>query len=169
LVGHYTTADFHPGNDGSGDLEITDPPVIEQKAGSVPATITVLEVKVPDTGNVTFAGPTGTLWLDRPSIFTGKVANFGAQERIDLPGIPFGRLATRRTAATLAASCQSRMERTSRRLPEWLRDIEIDRCPGQRLMYLRNRPHSPRLSGKIGLYRRLACGPRASCRLPALR
>jgi hypothetical protein len=86
LVGHYTTADFHPGNDGSGDLEITDPPVIEQKAGSVPATITVLEVKVPDAGNVTFAGPTGTLWLDRPSIFTGKVANFGAQERIDLPG-----------------------------------------------------------------------------------
>ena len=26
----------------------------------------------------------------QPSIFTGKVANFGAQESIDLPGIPFG-------------------------------------------------------------------------------
>ena len=37
-----------------------------------------------------FAGPTGTLWLDRPSTFTGKVADFGAQESIDLPGIPFG-------------------------------------------------------------------------------
>jgi hypothetical protein len=43
LVGHYTTADFHPGNDGSGDLEITDPPVIEQKAGSAPATITACD------------------------------------------------------------------------------------------------------------------------------
>ena len=34
--------------------------------------------------------PTGTLWLDRPSTFTGKVADFGAQESIDLSGIPFG-------------------------------------------------------------------------------
>jgi hypothetical protein len=34
--------------------------------------------------------PTGTLWLDRPSTFTGKVADFGAQDGIDLPGIPFG-------------------------------------------------------------------------------
>ena len=39
---------------------------------------------------VTFAGPTGTLWLDRPSTFTGKVTDFGAQESIDLPGIRFG-------------------------------------------------------------------------------
>jgi hypothetical protein len=39
---------------------------------------------------VTFAGPTGTLCLDRPFTFTGKVADFGAQESIDLPGIPFG-------------------------------------------------------------------------------
>jgi hypothetical protein len=45
---------------------------------------------VPDSGEVTFAGPTGTLWLDRPSTFTGKVADFGAQESIDLPGIRFG-------------------------------------------------------------------------------
>jgi hypothetical protein len=74
-------------------LEITDPLVVEQKSGNAPATIadgTVLEVKVPDSGEVTFAGPTGTLWLDRPSTFTGKVADFGAQESIDLPGIPFG-------------------------------------------------------------------------------
>jgi hypothetical protein len=34
--------------------------------------------------------PTGTLWLDHPSTFTGKVADFGAQESIDLPGIRFG-------------------------------------------------------------------------------
>jgi hypothetical protein len=93
MVGHYTTANFHPGNDSSGHLEITDPPVVEQKPGNAPATIaagTVLEVKVSDSGEVTFAGPTGTLWLDRPSTFTGKVADFGAQESIDLPGIPFG-------------------------------------------------------------------------------
>jgi hypothetical protein len=39
---------------------------------------------------VTFAGPTGTLCLDRPFTFTGKVADFGAQDGIDLPSIPFG-------------------------------------------------------------------------------
>jgi hypothetical protein len=88
-----TTANFHPGNDGSGHLEITDPPVVEQKSGNAPATIaadTVLEVKVPDSGELTFAGPTGTLWLDMAWTFTGKVADFGTQESIDLPGIGFG-------------------------------------------------------------------------------
>ena len=50
----------------------------------------MLEVKVSDSGQVTFAGPTGTLWLDKPSTFTGKVADFGAQESVDLPGIGFG-------------------------------------------------------------------------------
>lgn len=92
LVGRYTTANFHPGNDGSGHLEITDPPVVMQKAGNAPATIadgTVLEINVLDAGKVTFAGPSGTLWLDRPSVFTGKVADFGAQESIDLPFMPF--------------------------------------------------------------------------------
>ena len=37
-------------NNGGGHLEITDPPVVEQKSGNAPATIaadTVLEVKVP--------------------------------------------------------------------------------------------------------------------------
>jgi hypothetical protein len=93
MVGHYTTADFTPGNEGSGHLEITDPPVVEQKPGNAPATIaagTALEVKVSDSGEVPFAGPTGTLWLDRPSTFTGKVADFGAQESIDLSSVPFG-------------------------------------------------------------------------------
>jgi hypothetical protein len=32
MVGHYTTADFTRGNDGSGHLDITDPPVVEQKS-----------------------------------------------------------------------------------------------------------------------------------------
>jgi autotransporter passenger strand-loop-strand repeat protein len=97
MVGHYTTANLHPSNDGSGHLQITDPPVVEQKPGNAAATIaadTMLEVKVSDSGEVTFAGPTGTLWLDHPSTFTGKVADFGAQEGIDLPGILFGRHTT---------------------------------------------------------------------------
>lgn len=38
---------------------------------------------------MSFEGPTGTLWINRPSIFTGKVANFGAQESIGLPFMPF--------------------------------------------------------------------------------
>jgi hypothetical protein len=37
MVGHYTTADFHPSNDGTGHLEITDPPVVQQKTGNAPA------------------------------------------------------------------------------------------------------------------------------------
>jgi hypothetical protein len=67
-----------------------DPHIVEQKgnAPAVVATDTVLEVKAPDSGQVTFAGPTGTLWLGRPSTFIGKVADFGAQESIDLPSIP---------------------------------------------------------------------------------
>jgi hypothetical protein len=80
------------GHDASGRVEITDPPVIEQPRGNAPATITAgteLEVTVPDSGRVTFAGPTGTLALDQPSTFTGRVADFGAQEAIDLPGIGF--------------------------------------------------------------------------------
>jgi hypothetical protein len=91
MVGDYTTADFNPGNDGT-HLIIFDPLVVEQK-GNAPATIvsgTVLEVRAADSGKVTFAGPTGTLWLDHPGTFTGKVADFGAQDGIDLPGIAFG-------------------------------------------------------------------------------
>ena len=91
--GAYTINNFHLSDDGHGGTLIKDPPVVEQRAGNAPATIadgTGLEVKVSDSGTVTFAGPTGTLWLDRPSTFTGKVADFGAQESIDLAGIPFG-------------------------------------------------------------------------------
>src|SRR5262249_17254176 len=92
MVGQYTTADFHPGSDSSGHLQITDPPVVEQQRGNAPATIaadTVLEVKVPDAGKVTFEAPTGMLWLDHPGTFTGVVAGFEGQDVIDLPSIAF--------------------------------------------------------------------------------
>lgn len=92
MVGHYTTADFHTSS-FLGALTVTDPEVVEQKSGNASATIasgTVLEVNVPNSGKVTFAGPNGTLWLDKPSTFTGKLADFTAQDSIDLPNIPFG-------------------------------------------------------------------------------
>ena len=50
----------------------------------------MLEVNTPDTGAVTFAGSSGTLWLDQPSTFKGTVSGFGGQDGIDLPGIAFG-------------------------------------------------------------------------------
>ena len=91
--GTYTINNFDLSDDGHGGTLIKDPPVVEQKAGNAPATVaagSVPEVRLSDSGTVTFAGPTGTLWLDRPSTFTSKVAGFGAQESIDLPTIPFG-------------------------------------------------------------------------------
>jgi hypothetical protein len=92
MVGQYTTADFHPGSDSGGHLQITDPSVVEQQRGNAPAMIaadTVLEVKVPDAGKVTFEAPTGMLWLDHPGTFTGMVAGFEGQDVIDLPSIAF--------------------------------------------------------------------------------
>ena len=62
-------------------------------ARSTPASIasgTVLEINTPDSGTVTFAGSTGTLWLDQRSTFTGTVSGFSGQDVIDLPGIAFG-------------------------------------------------------------------------------
>jgi hypothetical protein len=64
-----------------------------QQPGNAPASIasgTVLEINTPDSGTVTFAGSTGTLWLDQRSTFTGTVSGFSGQDVIDLPGIAFG-------------------------------------------------------------------------------
>ena len=93
LSGTYTLANFKVASDGNGGTLLTDPTVISQAPGNASATIgnnTVLEVNTPDKGNVTFSGTTGTLWLDQPATFTGKVSGFGAQNAIDLPGIAFG-------------------------------------------------------------------------------
>ena len=93
LDGTYTVANFDIGNDGKGGTLLTDPPVIEQQPGNAPASIasgTVLETNTPDNGGVTFAGSTGTLWLDQPSTFTGTVAGLKGQDVIDLPAFAFG-------------------------------------------------------------------------------
>ena len=109
FLGNYTQASFVADTDGISGTLITDPSVIEQQPGNAAATIaddTVLEVNTPDSGMVTFAGSTGTLWLDQPETFAGSVVGFGAQDRIDLAQIGFGaqtRLAFRRTATRPAA------------------------------------------------------------------
>ena len=122
MVGHYTTADFPPGNDGSGHLEITDPPVVEQKSGNAPATIadgTVLEVKVPirakspSQGQPARCGST----TPRPSPARWRTS---ARKRASIcrasPSASTRRSGTRRTAATPAVPCPSRREPTSRSL-----------------------------------------------------
>jgi hypothetical protein len=67
---HLHVASFTAVNDGTGGLKITDPPVIEQQPGNAAATTasdTVPEVRVPDSGKVTLASSTDTLWLDEPA------------------------------------------------------------------------------------------------------
>ena len=95
--GHGGTALTDPpatlGTNGHGGTKLTDSPVVEQQPGNAAATIaddTVLEINAADSGNVTFVGATGTLSLDQPTTFTGTVAGFGAQDRIDLSSIGFG-------------------------------------------------------------------------------
>ena len=92
MVGTYTLANFKVASDGSGGTLLTDPTVVTKNPGNAPATIdndTVLEIKTPDAGNVTFTGTTGELWLNHPSTFTGKVSGLGAQNTIDLTRMAF--------------------------------------------------------------------------------
>ena len=93
LTGTYTLANFDVASDGNGGTLLTDPKVVRQRPFSAAASIAsgeVLEINTPDRGRVTFAGSTGTLWLDQPSTFTGTVSGFKGQDVIDLPGIEFG-------------------------------------------------------------------------------
>ncbi|HEX3945322.1 MAG TPA: Ig-like domain-containing protein, partial [Rhizomicrobium sp.] len=93
LEGSYTLANFRVASDGDGGTLLTDPTVVNQRRGNASETIgnnTVLEVDTPDRGNITFSKTTGTLSLDQPATFTGKVSGFNSQNTIDLPGIAFG-------------------------------------------------------------------------------
>jgi hypothetical protein len=93
LEGSYTLANFRVASDGNGGTLLTDPTVVSQRRGNAPETIgnnTVLDVDTPDKGNVTFSATTGTLALDQPATFTGKVSGFNSQNTIDLPGMAFG-------------------------------------------------------------------------------
>ena len=97
LQGSYTLANFRLASDSNGGTLVTDPTVVTQQLGNKAATIgnnTVLEVNTRDNGNVTFTGTSGTLWLDQPSIFTGKVSGLAAQNGIDLSKMAFGAHAT---------------------------------------------------------------------------
>jgi len=66
---------------------------MHQQPGNDGATIsddTVLEISTPDSGNVTFTGSSGSLWLDQAATFTGKVEGLGKQNAVDLTEIGFG-------------------------------------------------------------------------------
>jgi autotransporter passenger strand-loop-strand repeat protein len=89
FVGTYTSASFTAVNDGTGGVKITDPPVVEQKPSAATVTDTVLESKVPESGKVAFASPTGKLWLDEPAAFAGTLAGLWAHDHTGLPGIGF--------------------------------------------------------------------------------
>ena len=84
FTGTYTLADFHIANDGAGGTLLTDPPAAPGAVNNAPVSISngeVLAIRNPHSGDVSFAGRTGTLWLDQPSSFTGTVSDFGAKDR----------------------------------------------------------------------------------------
>ncbi|MEA2995618.1 MAG: hypothetical protein QOG74_1167, partial [Alphaproteobacteria bacterium] len=90
---------FNPSGDPSldGGIVVADAEstvvLLGRDTGAMPATIKAggtLEINAPESGTVTFAGPTGTLQLDQPASFTGLVSGFGAQDVLDLVGISYG-------------------------------------------------------------------------------
>jgi len=68
--------------DGSNDLMSGVAPVIAEG--------TTFEISSPYAGDVTFAGPTGTLLLDPSSSFYGTVMGYLGQDELDLADITFG-------------------------------------------------------------------------------
>src|SRR3984957_12867512 len=86
--GTFSLGEFHLANDGGGGTLLTDPPI-----DTSPHTIAdgaTLEIDNGASGKITFAGPAGTLQLDNPWAFSGKVAGFGGQDQIDLADVSFG-------------------------------------------------------------------------------
>jgi len=87
LDGTFVVGDFHLANDGGGGTLLTDPPI-----DTAPHTIAdgaTLEIADGASGKITFAGAAGTLQLDNPWAFNGKVASFGGQDQIDLMDVSF--------------------------------------------------------------------------------
>jgi hypothetical protein len=72
---------------------------------------TVLEIDVADSGKVSFAGTSGMLLLDHAASFTGAVALFGGQDRIDLAEIGFGANTTLGYSANAAGTGGTLSER----------------------------------------------------------
>jgi hypothetical protein len=86
--GTFSLGEFHLANDGGGGALLTDPPI-----DTSPHTIAdgaTLEIDNGASGKITFAGPAGTLQLDNPWAFSGKVAGFGGEDQIDLMDVSFG-------------------------------------------------------------------------------
>jgi hypothetical protein len=86
--GTFVAGDFHLANDGGGGTLLTDPPI-----DTAPHTIAdgaTLEIDNGASGKITFAGAVGTLQLDNPWAFSGKVAGFDGQDQINLVDVGFG-------------------------------------------------------------------------------
>jgi hypothetical protein len=86
--GTFVVGNFHLANDGGGGTLLTDPPI-----DTAPHTVAVgasLEIDNGTSGKITYAGAAGTLQLDSPWAFSGKVAGFGGQDQIDLADVDFG-------------------------------------------------------------------------------
>jgi hypothetical protein len=86
--GTFVAGEFHLANDGGGGTLLTDPPI--DTAPHTMADGATLEIDNGASGKITFAGPAGTLQLDNPWAFSGKVAGFGGQDEIDLADVSFG-------------------------------------------------------------------------------
>jgi hypothetical protein len=72
LVGDLSASTWTVTSDGHGGANIVDPPA----AHATIAPGGTLEVNVPSSDTLTFAGATGSLVLDQPAGFTGHIFGF---------------------------------------------------------------------------------------------
>ena len=87
LSGNYSSSSWTVTSDGAGGVNVVDPAPTDP-------------LSVPDGGTasigaaaataITFAGASGTLQLGASQSFTGTIAGFGAQDKIDLADLGFG-------------------------------------------------------------------------------
>jgi hypothetical protein len=107
LDGTFVVGDFHLANDGGGGTLLTDPPI-----DTAPHTIAdgaTLEIADGESGKITFAGTAGTLQLDNPWAFSGKVAGFDGQDQIDLMDVSFGAQTTLGFAKTGSSGAELKL------------------------------------------------------------